>query len=33
MDATNERRVFELIVDITSRSSSSQYFMLTPKVR
>lgn len=32
MDATNERRVFELIVDITSMKNSSQYFLLTPKV-
>ena len=31
MDATNERRVFELIVNITSESNSSQYFLLTPK--
>ncbi|OXU28125.1 hypothetical protein TSAR_002632 [Trichomalopsis sarcophagae] len=32
MDATNERRIFELIVKITSQCSSSQYFMLTPKL-
>ncbi|XP_014204116.1 structural maintenance of chromosomes protein 5 [Copidosoma floridanum] len=32
MDATNERRVFELIVNITSKSNSSQYFLLTPKL-
>jgi hypothetical protein len=32
MDAINERRVFELIVNITSKCSHSQYFLLTPKV-
>lgn len=33
MDAVNERRIFELIVNITGRNDSSQYFLLTPKVR
>lgn len=32
MDAINERRIFELIVNITGRSNSSQYFLLTPKL-
>ncbi|XP_058792958.1 structural maintenance of chromosomes protein 5 [Phymastichus coffea] len=32
MDAANERRVFELIVDITSVNNSAQYFLLTPKL-
>lgn len=32
MDAKNERKVFDLIVDITSKSNSAQYFLLTPKV-
>ncbi|KAJ8670552.1 hypothetical protein QAD02_001811 [Eretmocerus hayati] len=32
MDVSNERRIFELIVDITSRKNSPQYFLLTPKL-
>ncbi|XP_012264932.2 structural maintenance of chromosomes protein 5 [Athalia rosae] len=32
MDATNERRVFELIVSITGKPNGSQYFLLTPKL-
>lgn len=32
MDAVNERRVFELLVKITGKPGSSQYFLLTPKV-
>ena len=32
MDATNERRVFELLVQTSCYSSSSQYFLLTPKL-
>ncbi|XP_051166122.1 structural maintenance of chromosomes protein 5 [Leptopilina boulardi] len=32
MDAINERRIFELIVNITGKSNSSQYFLLTPKL-
>ncbi|XP_015177763.1 PREDICTED: structural maintenance of chromosomes protein 5 [Polistes dominula] len=32
MDAINERRVFELLVKITGRPGSSQYFLLTPKL-
>ncbi|XP_035736266.1 structural maintenance of chromosomes protein 5-like [Vespa mandarinia] len=32
MDAINERRVFELLVKITGKPGSSQYFLLTPKL-
>ncbi|KAI4478557.1 hypothetical protein M0804_011880 [Polistes exclamans] len=32
MDAINERKVFELLVKITGRPGSSQYFLLTPKL-
>ena len=32
MDATNERRVFELLVETSCYRSSSQYFLLTPKL-
>lgn len=32
MDAVNERRVFNLLVKMTGRPGSSQYFLLTPKV-
>ncbi|XP_011880783.1 PREDICTED: structural maintenance of chromosomes protein 5 [Vollenhovia emeryi] len=32
MDAVNERRVFDLLVKITGRPGSSQYFLLTPKL-
>jgi len=32
MDATNERRIFNLLVKMTGRPGSSQYFLLTPKV-
>ncbi|XP_046478425.1 structural maintenance of chromosomes protein 5 isoform X1 [Neodiprion pinetum] len=32
MDAINERRIFELIVNITGKSNGSQYFLLTPKL-
>ncbi|KOC65567.1 Structural maintenance of chromosomes protein 5 [Habropoda laboriosa] len=32
MDAINERRVFNLLVKMTERSDSSQYFLLTPKL-
>lgn len=32
MDAINERRVFELIVKMTGKPGSSQYFLLTPKL-
>lgn len=32
MDAVNERRVFDLLVKMTGRLNSSQYFLLTPKV-
>lgn len=32
MDAVNERRVFNLLVKMTGRQESSQYFLLTPKL-
>ncbi|KAK2582225.1 hypothetical protein KPH14_004573 [Odynerus spinipes] len=32
MDAINEKRVFELLVRITGKPGSSQYFLLTPKL-
>ncbi len=32
MDARNERLVFDLLVQISCRESSSQYFLLTPKL-
>ncbi|XP_015433616.1 PREDICTED: structural maintenance of chromosomes protein 5 [Dufourea novaeangliae] len=32
MDAVNERRVFNLLVRMTGRPNSSQYFLLTPKL-
>ncbi|XP_066599274.1 structural maintenance of chromosomes protein 5 isoform X2 [Prorops nasuta] len=32
MDASNERRVFDLLVNITGKPNSSQYFLLTPKL-
>uniref|UniRef100_A0A6P7F6B6 Structural maintenance of chromosomes protein 5 n=1 Tax=Diabrotica virgifera virgifera TaxID=50390 RepID=A0A6P7F6B6_DIAVI len=32
MDASNERRIFELVVDTTCNNSSSQYFLITPKL-
>ncbi|CAL7950406.1 unnamed protein product [Xylocopa violacea] len=32
MDAANERRVFNLLVKMTGRPNSSQYFLLTPKL-
>ncbi|CAK9812836.1 Structural maintenance of chromosomes protein 5 [Anthophora plagiata] len=32
MDAINERRVFNLLVKMTGRPNSSQYFLLTPKL-
>lgn len=32
MDAVNENRVFNLLVRMTGRPGSSQYFLLTPKV-
>ncbi len=32
MDSTNERRVFNLIVETVKDTNTSQYFMLTPKV-
>ncbi|XP_012530407.1 structural maintenance of chromosomes protein 5 [Monomorium pharaonis] len=32
MDAVNEKRVFDLLVKMTGRLGSSQYFLLTPKL-
>lgn len=32
MDANNERRIFELLVDSTRQQDTSQYFFITPKV-
>ncbi|XP_025994604.1 structural maintenance of chromosomes protein 5 [Solenopsis invicta] len=32
MDAVNEKRVFDLLVKMTGRPGSSQYFLLTPKL-
>ncbi|XP_076630120.1 structural maintenance of chromosomes 5 isoform X2 [Colletes latitarsis] len=32
MDAANERRIFNLLVQMTGRPNSSQYFLLTPKL-
>ena len=32
MDPTNERRVFELVVETVCRPNTSQYFLITPKV-
>lgn len=32
MDSNNERRIFELLVDATSQSGTSQYFFITPKL-
>jgi len=33
MDPNNERRVFELVVETACRPNTSQYFLITPKVR
>lgn len=32
MDSTNERRIFDLLVDVTSQPDTSQYFLVTPKL-
>ncbi|GJQ79993.1 hypothetical protein Trydic_g14699, partial [Trypoxylus dichotomus] len=32
MDEINERRIFELLFDFTSRPNTSQYFLITPKL-
>ncbi|KAK5648718.1 hypothetical protein RI129_003610 [Pyrocoelia pectoralis] len=32
MDSNNERRIFELLVDATTQSDTSQYFFITPKL-
>lgn len=32
MDPVNERKVFELVVNTVCKKTSSQYFLLTPKV-
>lgn len=33
MDPNNERRVFELVVKTACKENTSQYFLITPKVR
>lgn len=33
MDPKNERKIFEMLVDETSKPGMSQYFFITPKVR
>ena len=32
MDPHNERKVFELVVNISCKENTAQYFLLTPKV-
>lgn len=32
MDPTNERKIFQMLVDITCREDQSQYFFVTPKL-
>ncbi|RZB38652.1 structural maintenance of chromosomes protein 5 [Asbolus verrucosus] len=32
MDANNERRIFDLLVESTSQPTTSQYFLITPKM-
>jgi chromosome segregation ATPase len=32
MDANNERRIFDLLVESTSQSHTAQYFLITPKL-
>ena len=32
MDAVNERRVFDMLVQISCHENSAQYFLLTPKL-
>lgn len=32
MDASNERRVFELVAEATSKPDTAQYFLITPKL-
>ncbi|XP_066153338.1 structural maintenance of chromosomes protein 5 [Euwallacea fornicatus] len=32
MDATNERRIFKLVVETTCQADTSQYFLITPKL-
>ena len=32
MDPSNERRVFDLVVETVCRPGTSQYFLITPKV-
>ena len=33
MDPHNERRVFEVIVNSSAEEATSQYFLITPKVK
>ncbi|XP_044263469.1 structural maintenance of chromosomes protein 5 [Tribolium madens] len=32
MDANNERRIFDLLVELTSQADTAQYFLITPKL-
>lgn len=32
MDPINERKLFQLLVKVTTETDNSQYFLLTPKV-
>lgn len=32
MDAPNERRIFDLLIESTSKENTAQYFLITPKV-
>ena len=32
MDAVNERRVFDMLVQTSCKENSAQYFLLTPKL-
>lgn len=32
MDSNNERKIFEMLVDITCKEGQSQYFFITPKL-
>lgn len=32
MDANNERKIFEFLLEVTSKANTSQYFLITPKL-
>ena len=32
MDAKNERRVFDMLIDTSVKDNTAQYFLLTPKL-